>query len=80
MHKVKLFSTPANMVGIQKLQKDLNEWLDEVKIICNAMVIHRTDMIEACGMVIYSIYYTFLPNESATKEKDITAEDTGRTG
>jgi hypothetical protein len=80
MHKVKLFSTPANMHGIQRLQKDLNEWLEEVKVICNAMVIHRTDMIEACGMVIYSIYYTFLPNESATIQKDGATEDTGRAG
>lgn len=77
MHKVKLFSTPANMGGIQKLQKDLNEWLDEVKNICNALVIHRTDMIEACGMVIYSIYYTFLPNEIP---KDGPRTDAGTAG
>lgn len=80
MHKVKLFSATGNMAGVQKLQNEINQWLEEAKQVFNAIVIHRTDMIEACGIVIYSIYYTYLPHEPKTEEKGGPAADAGRAG
>lgn len=77
MHKVKLFSDTADMASIPRLQNEINQWLKDAKNTFNAMVIHRTDMIYAGHLIVFSIYYTYLINET---EKDGAATDTGTTG
>lgn len=68
MHAIKFFTCTVNTIAVQRLQNDINEWLKEAKTIYNALVIQRTDMMEANTLFVFSIYYTYLPNEKKTED------------
>lgn len=74
MHKVKLFSVPISAHGyeakksaVDDLNIDVNIWFADSKEKHSALVVHDTDMVLTDDILIYSIYYTYLPNDT---EKD----------
>jgi hypothetical protein len=79
MHKVRVFS--ANLSTLEKvngslgqMQDDINRWLQYCKKEFTAFVVHSTDLAATDNTVVYTVYYTFLTDETP---KDGPTENNG---